>query len=166
MFNAEFWSGICVALVVALVVTRLMPLLQRALFGRGAKKVASVALSAVGGRETKMVMVVRQDLGMQKGKIAAQCGHAVLGAYKKAVEAGSPTLGPWERFGQAKVALKCQTEEEMVALWENARKKGLTTYMVVDAGRTQIAAGSRTVLAIGPDAVEAIDSVTGDLKLL
>ncbi len=33
-----------------------------------------------------MVLVVRTDLGMGKGKIAAQCGHATLGAYKKAVK--------------------------------------------------------------------------------
>jgi len=35
-----------------------------------------------------------------------------------------------------------------------------------DAGRTQIAAGSRTVLAIGPAPVKEIDAVTGELKLL
>jgi len=35
--------------------------------------------------ETKMVLVVRSDLKMGKGKIGAQCGHAVLGAYKKGV---------------------------------------------------------------------------------
>ncbi len=32
-----------------------------------------------------MVLVVRSDLKMGKGKIGAQCGHAVLGAYKKGV---------------------------------------------------------------------------------
>ena len=31
----------------------------------------------------KQVMVVRTDLKMGKGKIAAQCCHACLGAYKK-----------------------------------------------------------------------------------
>ena len=30
-----------------------------------------------------MVLVVRADLKMGKGKIGAQCGHAVLGAYKQ-----------------------------------------------------------------------------------
>lgn len=32
-----------------------------------------------------MVLVVRSNLKMGKGKIGAQCGHAVLGAYKKMV---------------------------------------------------------------------------------
>ena len=31
-----------------------------------------------------MIVVVRTDLNMQKGKIAAQIGHGVLGAFKKA----------------------------------------------------------------------------------
>ena len=33
--------------------------------------------------EIKMVLVVREDLKMGKGKIGAQCGHATLGAYKE-----------------------------------------------------------------------------------
>ena len=33
--------------------------------------------------QIKMVMCVRNDLGMTKGKIGAQCGHATLGAYKQ-----------------------------------------------------------------------------------
>ena len=32
------------------------------------------------GEEHKLIMVVRSDLGMRKGKIAAQCGHATLAA--------------------------------------------------------------------------------------
>ena len=47
-----------------------------------------------------------------------------------------------------------------------AQLKGLVTYIVEDAGRTQIAAGSKTVLAIGPAPVEAFESLTGHLKLL
>ena len=31
----------------------------------------------------KQVMVVRTDLKMRKGKIAAQCCHGAVGAYKK-----------------------------------------------------------------------------------
>ena len=31
--------------------------------------------------DVKMVLAVRTDLGMTKGKIGAQCGHATLGAY-------------------------------------------------------------------------------------
>lgn len=51
-------------------------------------------------------------------------------------------------------------------LEEVAKKAGLPTYQVHDAGRTQIAAGSQTVLAIGPATKSALDKITGHLKLL
>ena len=39
-------------------------------------------LASVAG-DVKMVLCVRTDLKMTKGKIAAQCGHASLGMYMK-----------------------------------------------------------------------------------
>lgn len=50
-------------------------------------------------------------------------------------------------------------------LQKQARSIGLVSKSIIDAGRTQIEAGSRTVLAIGPGPVELIDKVTGQLKL-
>ena len=47
-----------------------------------------------------------------------------------------------------------------------ACQAGLVNYQVMDAGRTQVAPGSKTVLAIGPAPVKAIDEITGHLKLL
>ena len=47
-----------------------------------------------------------------------------------------------------------------------ADEKGISNYLVIDAGRTQIPTSSITVLALGPDEDEILDEVTGDLKLL
>jgi len=47
-----------------------------------------------------------------------------------------------------------------------AKGRGLVTYFVTDAGRTQIAAGSRTVLAIGPAPDSSFVGLTDHLKLL
>lgn len=52
------------------------------------------------------------------------------------------------------------------ALERKAAAAGMPTYIVCDAGRTQIPAGSQTVLAIGPAPKSLVDSVTGHLKLL
>ena len=54
----------------------------------------------------KMVLVVRSDLQMGKGKAAAQCAHAALGAYKIAKAKSPKVLRSWERNGQPKVVLK------------------------------------------------------------
>jgi PTH2 family peptidyl-tRNA hydrolase len=47
----------------------------------------------------KQVIVVRADLGMSKGKLAAQACHASLGAYKKANER---IIREWELEGGKK----------------------------------------------------------------
>ena len=111
----------------------------------------------------KQVMVVRTDLKMGKGKIAAQCCHGSIGAYKRT----SPEkIKKWENEAYAKVVLKVQNKEDLIALKKLADEKGISSYLVVDAGRTQIPTSSVTVLGIGPDEDEIIDEVTGDLKLL
>ncbi|KAK2796560.1 hypothetical protein FQN50_009505 [Emmonsiellopsis sp. PD_5] len=117
--------------------------------------------------EVKLVLVVRTDLGMGKGKIAAQCSHATLACYKYLLSKSpnSPLLKRWERGGQAKVALQVKGEEELLLLQAQAISLGLCARVIQDAGRTQIASGSRTVLGIlGPKGV--VDRVSGGLKLL
>ncbi|KAF2141233.1 uncharacterized protein K452DRAFT_228528 [Aplosporella prunicola CBS 121167] len=118
--------------------------------------------------ECKLVLVVRTDLKMGQGKVAAQCGHATLACYKAMLRYApdSPVLRRWERAGQMKVALKCTSEEDMQMLQAQALSLGLNAQIIHDAGRTQIAAGSATVLGIGPGPVSVINQVTGQLKLL
>ena len=102
------------------------------------------------------------------GKIAAQCSHATLACYKTLVRANPshPVLRQWERLGQAKVALKVENEEEMLMLQAQAISLGLCAQVIHDAGRTQVASGTATVLGIGPAPKSKIDEVTGHLKLL
>lgn len=102
------------------------------------------------------------------GKIAAQCSHATLACYKAMIRANPahPLLRQWERLGQAKVALKIDSEDEMLMLQAQAISLGLCAQVIHDAGRTQIASGSATVLGIGPAPKSKIDEVTGHLKLL
>ncbi|CAD6994301.1 probable peptidyl-tRNA hydrolase 2 [Ceratitis capitata] len=118
------------------------------------------------GSNYKMVLVVRNDLKMGKGKIGAQCGHGAVGAYQKAVRRTPHIVRAWENTGCAKIALRVESESEMMAVKRAADANNLTTCLIRDAGRTQIEPNSKTVLAIGPAAVEDIDRITGHLKLL
>lgn len=118
------------------------------------------------GGELKMVLVVRQDLRMGVGKIASQCSHAATGLYAELLQSHRFLLKQWEQYGQAKIVLACKNQQEMNKLKEAANRCGLPTFVVADAGRTEVKAGSRTVLAIGPGKKEVIDSVTGRLRLL
>ncbi len=136
--------------------------------GAAASRVAS--LGAV-STSNKMVLVVRTDLGMGKGKACAQCAHAAVECYRKA-SAHSPRLvRQWEVFGQKKVALKAQgskdktAEEELEELRKSAEEAGLTTALIHDAGETQLQSGTATVLGVGPGPEKIVDKVTGHLKL-
>ncbi|KAF8944080.1 hypothetical protein BGZ47_004678 [Haplosporangium gracile] len=115
--------------------------------------------------EYKMVLIIRTDLNMGKGKAAAQCCHATLANYKELSKKSPKALARWEYFGQAKVTLKVDNEEDMLMLQAQAMSIGLAAHSIRDAGRTQIAAGSRTVLAIGPGPISVVNSITGKLKL-
>lgn len=81
-------------------------------------------------------------------------------------DAAHSVLRRWERLGQAKVALKVESEEDLLMLQAQAVSLGLCAQVIHDAGRTQIASGSATVLGIGPAPKSKIDEVTGHLKLL
>eukprot|EP01116_Phalansterium_solitarium_P024661 TRINITY_DN9095_c0_g1_i1.p1 TRINITY_DN9095_c0_g1~~TRINITY_DN9095_c0_g1_i1.p1 ORF type:complete len:175 (+),score=9.83 TRINITY_DN9095_c0_g1_i1:104-628(+) len=117
-------------------------------------------------QDYKMVLIVREDLKMTTGKIGAQVGHAVLGAYKRGVKRFPRATRQWELGGQAKIALRVPTEQELLDLQKKAESLSLNTYIVMDAGRTQVASGSRTVLAVGPGPKDVVDKVTGQLRLL
>ncbi|KAK6200198.1 peptidyl-tRNA hydrolase PTH2-domain-containing protein [Scheffersomyces amazonensis] len=130
----------------------------------------STNLNEVPG-EVRMTLIVRQDLKMGKGKAAAQCSHATLALYKKITNPQSAAYNPdmvqrWEYGnGQAKITLQVPNQEEMDTLFAQAISLGINAYIVHDAGRTQIAAGSATVLGLGPAPKAVIDQITSDLKL-
>ncbi|XP_026664553.2 probable peptidyl-tRNA hydrolase 2 isoform X2 [Phoenix dactylifera] len=123
-------------------------------------------VSCGNGEELKMVLIVRQDLRMGAGKIASQCAHAATGMYAEMSQSHRSLLRQWEQCGQPKIVLSCKNQQEMNKMKETADRCGLPTFVVSDAGRTQVQAGSRTVLAIGPGRKADIDSVTGKLRLL
>ncbi|XP_075417619.1 peptidyl-tRNA hydrolase 2, mitochondrial [Tenrec ecaudatus] len=117
------------------------------------------------GGEYKMILVVRNDLKMGKGKVAAQCSHAAVSAYKQIQRRNPELLKEWDYCGQPKVVVKAPDEETLIELLTHAKMLGLTVSLIQDAGRTQIEPGSRTVLGIGPGPADLIDKVTGHLKL-
>lgn len=65
-----------------------------------------------------------------------------------------------------KIALQAKSEEDLDTLQATAISLGLVAEVIADAGRTQIASGSHTVLGIGPGPASVINHVTGTLKLL
>ena len=115
----------------------------------------------------KMVILVREDLHMSMGKTAAQVGHAVLGAYKLSQFNAPNNIQMWENYnGQVKIVLAVPGEKELITYQKKANENRIITYMVIDAGRTEVEPNTCTCLAIGPHKTSEIDKITGELKLL
>lgn len=112
----------------------------------------------------KMSLVVRTDLKMSPGKTGAQCAHAAIICYTEALKKHPELAEAWINSGQSKVVLRVGAEVDIKNLSKLAYEKNLINGMVRDAGRTEVKAGTITVLGIGPDTVAKIDEVTKKLK--
>lgn len=133
--------------------------------------------------KVKQVIVVRKDLNMRKGKIAAQVAHASMGVffgmmerthndivteYALIVKQDSP-LDLWldHREAFAKIVVSCDSEQELLGLVPKAFEAGLPYYLVTDKGLTEFhGVPTPTCIAIGPDWSEKIDELTKEYKLL
>jgi PTH2 family peptidyl-tRNA hydrolase len=102
-------------------------------------------------------------LKLPRGKLAAQVAHASVAAL---LEATADSRRRWVEDGMPKIVLRCESEQELLALEAAAESAGLPHALIRDAGHTVVAAGTVTCLGLGPATIEAIDALTGALKLL
>jgi len=116
--------------------------------------------------EYKMVIVTRQDLKLSPGKLAAQVAHAAVACALDTKKHNSKWFNKWQSEGGKKAVVKVECEDDFYPLKEKAESLGIVTYLVVDAGHTEIPAGTKTVLGVGPAPNNIIDQVTRDLPLL
>lgn len=126
--------------------------------------------------DVKQVIVVRKDLNMRKGKMCAQVAHASMkflfdnNESEKLTELKvklSEPEGKWatERF--AKIVVSVDSEEELRGLMAKAELANVDCYPIIDAGLTEFhGVPTLTCVAFGPEYSEAIDEITGKLKLL
>ncbi|MDE1762152.1 MAG: peptidyl-tRNA hydrolase Pth2 [Candidatus Micrarchaeota archaeon] len=116
--------------------------------------------------EIKQVIIVRTDIEMGKGKLAAQVGHAAVSSYLEALRIESRIAEMWLASGQKKIVLKVDSVESMERLYKAFEYKGIPCALVSDAGLTQLPPGTKTALGIGPWKGLEIDKLTAALKLL
>ena len=97
--------------------------------------------------EYVMYLIVNNDLSMGKGKICAQVGHAVqyiIDEYYNGTIGDKKSYQLWKENGNPKIIIKASQEEL------NKLSKYKNTYTIIDAGRTQIAPNSMTVVVFFP----------------
>ena len=113
--------------------------------------------------EYKQVIVVREDLKLSRGKLAVQVAHASITGYELS---DLSTREKWKLEGQKKIVLKVKNLDELMKIFEMAKKEGLTAGYIRDAGLTEIPSGTITAVVIGPEKSDKIDKITGSLPLL
>lgn len=114
----------------------------------------------------KQVIILRADLGMSKGKIAAQAGHAAVTAAEEARKRYSDWWKAWLKEGQCKIAVKTDSEKELFQLERQARELGLPCALIYDRGLTELPPHTLTCLGIGPAPSDKVDRITWKLSLL
>jgi len=112
--------------------------------------------------ELVQYIVVNSSLGMGKGKIAAQASHAAVEVLNKVDD---DVVEEWKSCGMKKVVLKVKSTEELLELFEKAKRK-LPCALITDAGHTQIDPGSKTCFACGPVDEKEGEKYFKELKLL
>ena len=119
-----------------------------------------------GSGTLKMVLVVRGELRLTAGKAAVQVAHAAVMLYQEAERRKGSHLEAWLSGGQKKIAVVAPDLDTLLRLQREAKGLGIATVLVEDAGFTEVAPGTKTVLGIGPAPESDVDRITGSLPLL
>lgn len=115
----------------------------------------------------KLVLVVRNDIAMSKGKTAAQCSHAAVECYKATMLHNPQKVNIWLANNQRKIVVGIGTGEKgLFELAKVAKSHKVISCIITDSGLTKVKPGTCTVMGIGPDNSEIIDKITGHLKLI
>ena len=127
-------------------------------------------------KQIKQVIVMRKDLNMRKGKMISQGSHAsmkFLFDLSKKSENGfifdypDEDVKSWIESNFRKITVSVDSEQELLAIYEQAKEKGLIVSLITDNGLTEFnGIPTNTCIAIGPCDDDKVNPLTGHLKLL
>lgn len=104
----------------------------------------------------KQVIIIRTDLGLSPGKIAAQVAHASLLSFLESCHKNEDTFklsnisDLWLSGYYKKIVLKVDTLEKLLKLSEKAKSLGLPTSLIMDVGFNELNGMEYTALGVGP----------------
>ena len=130
----------------------------------------------------KQIIVMRKDLNMRKGKMAAQAAHASMKVLLDQMEWEYPKnadpklllhvkenshLYLWITGLFTKICVSVDSEQELMEIYQKAKDAGILCSLIEDAGLTEFnGVPTKTCIAIGPEDPEKLAPLTGHLKLL
>jgi PTH2 family peptidyl-tRNA hydrolase len=135
--------------------------------------------------DIKQVIIIRKDLHMRMGKIAAQCSHASMKIFFDRIidyeddedsEVKStimllgditPEMKEWLGGLFTKIVVYVNSEQELLDIYNKSKEENIICSLIKDSGLTEFhEVQTYTCCAIGPDQSEKIDIITGHLPLL
>lgn len=130
----------------------------------------------MGVYKVKQYIIARKDLDMPAGKLAAQAGHASLGAVLSIADKSKdgfsidyekyPAVKEWLEGSFAKVCLAVNSEEELKKCYEIAKAHNLPYANIIDNGTTVFnGTPTYTCVGIGPAYSSEIEPLFKHLKL-
>ena len=130
----------------------------------------------------KQVIILRKDLNMRKGKMAAQAAHASMAAMfsleniawiaqdnGKMLMTTSISYDKYLWFCElsTKIVVGVPDEKSLIEIYQKAINANLPCSIIRDAGLTEFSGiPTLTAVGIGPCESSLIDVITGDLILL
>jgi len=128
-------------------------------------------------KEVKQYIIVRTDLPMNAGKLAAQAAHACMKVFFDKMfvlptDRSERTLHltdeelEWVDGRFTKITKKVKNENQLLKVYNAAKDAGLNASLIKDAGLFGLEGENYTVVAVGPNYVEDCEPIVGKLQLL
>lgn len=124
----------------------------------------------------KQVIVVRRDLSMRKGKIAAQVAHASMKFLTDNNESDhgdklmvnlSMDEAKWLSGSFTKIVVSVDSKDALENLVFRAELEGIEVHKIIDSGQTEFkGVPTLTCAAFGPCDSKILDRLTGKLSLM
>ncbi len=111
-----------------------------------------------------MVFLCRVDLQLSPGKLAVQCAHAAVGSLQQAKKTHSRMVQRWNDSASRKICLAVDDEDELKYYLGQVQEASLPFALIKDAGLTEVAPGTTTVLGVGPGPRQTMDAIFQSLK--
>src|SRR2546426_7410804 len=105
----------------------------------------------------KLVIAVRSDLDLSRGKLAVQVAHAAVMAALEAKARHRKWFAEWIAEGQKKVVVKGGPLPDLPSLQAKARSMQLPTALLEDAGLTELPPAPVTGVGIRPRPNSLVD---------
>ena len=135
-------------------------------------------------KQVKQYLIIRTDLPMNAGKVAAQASHACMKVFFDKFEntqiiqkTGEEPVDAmvfipteeekqWIKGSFTKITKKVKNENQLLKVYNQAKEAGLNVSLIKDAGLYGLEGENYTCIAVGPNYVDDCEPVVGKLRLL